>query len=429
MNLHTHPARIAAAMIALSAPALAQNDECATAQSVSVGTAAFDTTAATLSPEVWGCALGGGPDLWFTYTAPVTGQSTISTCGTSYDTALEVYEGSCGALVLIECNDDSCAFQSSVQFAATMGTTYTFRIGGYNGAVGTGTLTVDDGRPRLNAMTGNYYAAIALPGMGWDDARAAAQAMTFMGMQGDLATITSQQENDFIFGLGNVNNYWLGGFQNLSSPSYSEPGGGWEWVTGEPFTYTNWLPGEPNNTGAFPSEDYLELLQSGGFGETWNDAHPMEHPAGYIVEFGNGGFGMNYCMAAPNSTGGAGTMSASGSSIASANDLTLMASGLPSNQFGIFLTSRIQAFVPGVGGTSNGNLCLGGSIGRFNLAGQIFSTGSTGSFELVVNTTMVPEGAALRTIMPGDTWNFQGWHRDGVGLGSNFTDGLELMFN
>ena len=36
------------------------------------------------------------------------------------------------------------------------------------------------------------------------------------------------------------------GFQDLNDPMYSEPGGGWKWITGEPWVYTNWLIGEPN---------------------------------------------------------------------------------------------------------------------------------------------------------------------------------------
>ena len=52
-----------------------------------------------------------------------------------------------------------------------------------------------------------------------------------------------------------IDRYWLGGFQDLTSPNYSEPSGGWTWVTGEPWSYTNWFPGEPNNTGG--GEDYL----------------------------------------------------------------------------------------------------------------------------------------------------------------------------
>ena len=56
------------------------------------------------------------------------------------------------------------------------------------------------------------------------------------------------------------------------------------------------------------------------------------------------------------------------------NDLALVAAVLPSGKFGIFVTSRTQAFIPMGGGTSNGNHCLGGNIGRFNAAGQILKT-------------------------------------------------------
>ena len=31
---------------------------------------------------------------------------------------------------------------------------------------------------------------------------------------------------------------WLGGYQDTSTPDYREPGGGWRWVTGEPWGYT-----------------------------------------------------------------------------------------------------------------------------------------------------------------------------------------------
>lgn len=142
-----------------------------------------------------------------------------------------------------------------------------------------------------------------------------------------------------------------------------------------------------------------------------------------------GTFGTNYCMTAPNSSGLTGTMSGMGSTTAAANSLTLIASGLPNNQFGIFVTSRMQGFVPMAGGTSNGNLCLSGILGRFSMSGQILNAGSNGEFSLAVDTAMIPEGGSFRTIMAGDTWNFQAWHRDGVGLGSNFTDGLEITFN
>ena len=142
-----------------------------------------------------------------------------------------------------------------------------------------------------------------------------------------------------------------------------------------------------------------------------------------------GNIGTNYCMAQPNSVGLIGTMSAAGSSSVSANNLTLTASELPANQFGIFVTSMTQAFTPGAGGTSNGNLCVGGSIGRYSQPNQILNTGSSGSFDLAVDTTMTPQGAGFVAISAGETWYFQSWYRDPVGVGSNFTDGLEITFN
>ena len=73
-----------------------------------------------------------------------------------------------------------------------------------------------------------------------------------------------------------------------------------------------------------------------------------------------------------------------------------MASGMPTNQFGIFVTSRDQGFVMGAGGTSNGNLCLSGTLGRFSAPSQILTTGGSGSFDLAIDLTMVPEGGGLR---------------------------------
>lgn len=141
------------------------------------------------------------------------------------------------------------------------------------------------------------------------------------------------------------------------------------------------------------------------------------------------GIGANYCMAAANSTGNPGTINALGSTTASDNDLTLLASDLPSNQFGIFLTSMTQAFSPGASGTSNGNLCLGGSIGRFSQPSQTQSTGTSGVITLGIDLTTIPQGSSFVAVAAGETWNFQAWHRDVVGLGSNFTDGLEIDFD
>lgn len=150
---------------------------------------------------------------------------------------------------------------------------------------------------------------------------------------------------------------------------------------------------------------------------------------GFVLE-GPGELGVSYCSpSVPNSGGAPGTISASGSSVVLDDDFTVTAASLPAGQFGIFLTSRTAAFIPGAGGGSNGNLCLGGTIGRFNLPAQILSTGSTGEFSLRVPLSQVPAGPQFVQVVAGETWNFQAWHRDGVGLGSNFTNGVEVLFN
>lgn len=139
--------------------------------------------------------------------------------------------------------------------------------------------------------------------------------------------------------------------------------------------------------------------------------------------------GTPYCMAELNSTGSFGTMSALGSTTATANNVTLTAASLPLNQFGIFVVSQVQGFVPLAGGTSNGNICLGGVVGRFQGPGQILSSGAGGEFSLAIDTAAIPEGGGTVAAAAGLSFNFQAWYRDGVGLGSNFTEGLEIVFN
>jgi hypothetical protein len=139
--------------------------------------------------------------------------------------------------------------------------------------------------------------------------------------------------------------------------------------------------------------------------------------------------GTNYCAANPNSTGSTGHIGATGSTVRASNDVTLEASSLPNNSFGYFLTSRTQGLVIGPGG-SMGNLCLGGSIGRYVGPGQIKNTGLLGSFNLVLNLSQTPTPTGPVSVLAGETWNFQSWHRDSVGgaATSNFTNGVSITF-
>ena len=68
------------------------------------------------------------------------------------------------------------------------------------------------------------------------------QARDFAKLRGGhLATITSQREQDLINPLVLNSNAWLGGSDdNLD--------GSWKWITGEPWSYQNMGPGQPDNT-------------------------------------------------------------------------------------------------------------------------------------------------------------------------------------
>ena len=187
-------------------------------------------------------------------------------------------------------------------------------------------------------------------------------------------------------------------------------------------TYSSYYDGVEMYIGMAPQIVNLDLYNPAGCSEWFIDDISME-PNLMI-----GPIGTNYCMAAPNSTGSAGTVSAFGSANVGQNDVTLTAADLPANQFGIFVTSMTQAFVPGAGGTSNGNLCLGGSLGRFSQPNQILNSGSGGEFSLALDLAMFPQGAGFVPVAAGETWSFQAWYRDPVGVGSNFTEGIEIPF-
>ncbi|MBZ0152493.1 MAG: hypothetical protein K8J09_13285 [Planctomycetes bacterium] len=130
------------------------NDECADAIMLSNGIAGpFTTVGATTSAPAWGCASGGN-DVWFTYVVTSNGTLTVQTCGqATWDTALQLFSGSCGSLTTVACNDDACSLQSAISVAVTPGYYY-LRVGGYNGATGSFSLDVNGpGGPVAAAST------------------------------------------------------------------------------------------------------------------------------------------------------------------------------------------------------------------------------------------------------------------------------------
>lgn len=158
----------------------------------------------------------------------------------------------------------------------------------------------------ISGSNGHFYEFIQ-SATGWPSARAAAEAKSYMGLQGYLATVTSQAENDLIWQKLSADG-WLGGSDeynliNAASGStlYADQAvaeGKFYWVTGpekgqlistgnHPSTtassYANWYNGEPNNYAN--NEHYIEIYSSSSQPGTWND-FPANNNIGYVVEYG-----------------------------------------------------------------------------------------------------------------------------------------------
>lgn len=136
--------------------------------------------------------------------------------------------------------------------------------------------------------------------------------------------------------------------------------------------------------------------------------------------------GARYCSPAEiNSTGSPATISAAGTNVALFNTFELTSTGLPTNQFGYYLTSATQGLINNPGG-SQGHLCIGGQIGRFTQ--QVQSSGPAGEFSIQVDISALPS-PLNHAVIAGETWNFTCWYRDSnPGPTSNFTDAISVTF-
>ncbi|MFO0830350.1 MAG: hypothetical protein U0637_00775 [Phycisphaerales bacterium] len=114
------------------------NDTCAGAIPVTVGTTAFDTTAAS-NDDATNCG-GSGPEVFYSFTPAASGGYTIDTFGSGFDTILAVVASDC--TTELACNDDSGSLQSMLSIGLTAGTTYIIQVDGFGGASGAGSLNI-----------------------------------------------------------------------------------------------------------------------------------------------------------------------------------------------------------------------------------------------------------------------------------------------
>ncbi len=139
-------------------------DECADAGPAMLGANAFDTglmTPSTPEPDDTMCEgtfldWTGSADGWYSFVAGSTASHNFTTCdAASFDTSMVLYEGDCNTQVA--CNGDGTGgtacqgFYSALDYACTAGNTYYIRIGGWQGATGSGTLTISVDDPNETA--------------------------------------------------------------------------------------------------------------------------------------------------------------------------------------------------------------------------------------------------------------------------------------
>ena len=122
--------------------------------------------------------------------------------------------------------------------------------------------------PITNPANGNQYYLLSLASVTNANSKA-------VSLGGHLATISNAAENEWVRANvanagGTPHEVWLGLGDVVTEGTYN-------WVTGEPFTYANWAPGEPNN---YFDEDFVEMFPTVG---TWNDINKYGNQNNYAV--------------------------------------------------------------------------------------------------------------------------------------------------
>jgi hypothetical protein len=127
------------------------NDSCMTPDVITDGSYPFDLTCTTtgtpgqanLECDFFG-TMNIHNDIWYEYTSAVNGVLVATTCGSSIDTKIAIYDGAgCGTGTVLACNDDDCGLQSTVFCTVSVGQTVTIQVGTFSASGGgPGVLTV-----------------------------------------------------------------------------------------------------------------------------------------------------------------------------------------------------------------------------------------------------------------------------------------------
>ena len=126
---------------------IAQGDDCVTATPITTGSYSGTTVgfAADVVPFC-GTGDGSGGGVWYSIQGSNTCMAfTLDLCaGTTYDSKIRVFDGTCGALNCVTGIDDFCGLQSQVTFNYTPGTTYFILVHGFGSSQGNYTMNVTE---------------------------------------------------------------------------------------------------------------------------------------------------------------------------------------------------------------------------------------------------------------------------------------------
>lgn len=183
-------------------------------------------------------------------------------------------------------------------------------------------MTVGTTKQPVKQFNGHYYAFFSVTGNSsnsWSNAYTAAKGMTFNGLKGYLATVTSAVENEALRTLvggvinGTDRHGWIGGVRTTETenvdnstppvPATSGTNGKWIWSSGPeagqvfldgPISsstkpdgvYSNWSAGEPNASGTGSVFDNALCFKSNGKWQDEKQNPTNNYVKGYYVEFG-----------------------------------------------------------------------------------------------------------------------------------------------
>ena len=428
------------------------------------GTHAWDSTACsdTGTLATTGAVQGSCPtteDVWFRWRPILERDHVIDTCGSSMDTALTVWEGFPGSGgVEVTCNEDQCGQQSRVTFRARPGTTYWIQVGHGSltgGVWGSGPMTIHEIPSPNTSLTGCLSTLFAAQVSG-----AVGGAVYFDVATTDPVTIRALEVHTSVLGAIGLEVYttpgtYVGaaGDPSLWTLVARDDGNATGLGIGRPAALrldTPWVLGSGSVGVALVGRNSLTGHQMTHFYTNGNGANQVYTDGNLTIRLGaadntpfsggafsprvwngslctdRGPVSWSFCQpGVPNSTGAAGVLRATGTSVVASNDLSLEAAQLPAGSFGILLNAT-DFVVPSSPANSVGNLCLGSGIGR----SPVFQASVLGGATFSLDLTQLPGPNGALVVQPGETWGFQAWFRDAVGgsATSNLTGAVAVSF-